>query len=457
MILAIPTYDGVDPKEFDEWIERLETVAHISGRITQELALEKSSGAVTQVINSIAPECQWSEYREELRRCFSESKTRVHATMRYRQIRKQAIGENLRSYVHRYIKLHREATSLPVVEDFDVDNKVHFLSKVRNSTIALKVAQSDDFRKYDKFSLGHCIERALYLEERYQVREVIHLARDEEEEKPAVMNIGIEGTENSQEFSINVLPQDPKPTNPPQRQNTQKLICYKCGGPGHYSSQCTEEDSQLNQLYDRICGTIKHTMEAYTPVNLPLMQEMIKKSAALNNSRKANRKLVQKYREQGNQGQTQPKQPVAGASYQSQQTQQVTQPQTTNPPVVPQRGRGRGSPRGVRGTRGGTRGGKTRNPPPQAAPAPQTQQASTAQPIVIQPQIKVPANLVPSTLTVDPPTHLPTINLVAEEIPEEEMDDWTIEELEAYTDEMERELEGEDEESLENAQVEETQ
>ena len=54
--------------------------------------------------------------------------------------------------------------------------------------------------------------------------------------------------------------------------------------------------------------------------------------------------------------------------------------------------------------------------------------------------IKVPANLAPSTLTVDPPSHLPTINLVAEEIPEEEMDDWTIEELEAYTDDMEKRI-----------------
>ena len=41
MILAIPTYDGVDPKEFDEWIERLETVAKISGRITQRISIRK--------------------------------------------------------------------------------------------------------------------------------------------------------------------------------------------------------------------------------------------------------------------------------------------------------------------------------------------------------------------------------------------------------------------------------
>ena len=65
------------------------------------VALAKSTGAVTEVILSMKPKVTWVEFVEELRRCFSDSKTRVHAAAIYNEFRRQDDNENLRSYIHK--------------------------------------------------------------------------------------------------------------------------------------------------------------------------------------------------------------------------------------------------------------------------------------------------------------------------------------------------------------------
>ena len=82
----------------------------ISGRDPKLVALTKSTGAVTEVILSLKQGVTWVEFVEELRRCFSDSKTRVHAAAIYNDFRRQEDNENLRSYIHKYTKLHCEAT-----------------------------------------------------------------------------------------------------------------------------------------------------------------------------------------------------------------------------------------------------------------------------------------------------------------------------------------------------------
>ena len=67
--------------------------------------------------------------------------------------------------------LHREATGKATDEEFDTHNKLHFLSRLRNSTIATKISQSEEFEKFDRYSLKNCIEKALMLESRLQIRE----------------------------------------------------------------------------------------------------------------------------------------------------------------------------------------------------------------------------------------------------------------------------------------------
>ena len=136
MFTSIKLYDGKDYKEFDAWIDQIMTACKISGRDPKLVALTKSTGAVTEVILTMKQGVTWVEFVEELRRCFSDSKTRVHAAAIYNDFRRQEDNENLRSYIHKYTKLHREATGKATDEEFDTQIKLHFLSRLRNSTIA---------------------------------------------------------------------------------------------------------------------------------------------------------------------------------------------------------------------------------------------------------------------------------------------------------------------------------
>ena len=110
MFMSIEVYDGTDPKKFEPWIEQIEIACRISGRDPRVVALAKSTGAVTEVIRSMRPGLTWTESKNELKRCFSESKSIVHAAAIFDSFRKQEDNENLRSYIHKYTKLHREAT-----------------------------------------------------------------------------------------------------------------------------------------------------------------------------------------------------------------------------------------------------------------------------------------------------------------------------------------------------------
>ena len=161
MFMSIEVYDGTDPKKFEPWIEQIEIACRISGRDPRVVALAKSTGAVTEVIRSMRPGLAWTKFKNELKRCFSESKSIVHAAAIFDSFRKQEDDENLRSYIHKYTKLHREATKRSSEDEYDTQAKLHFLSRLRNSNIASKISQSAEFEKYETFSLQKCMEKAL--------------------------------------------------------------------------------------------------------------------------------------------------------------------------------------------------------------------------------------------------------------------------------------------------------
>ena len=178
MFMAIEPYDGTDPKKFEPWIEQIEIACRISNRDPRVVVLAKSIGAVTEVVRSMRQGLSWVEFKSELKRCFSENKTRVHAAALFDNLRKQEDNENLRSYIHKYSKLHREATGISCEEEFDTQKKLHFLSRLRNSNISVKISQSAEFEKFDRYSLTDCMEKALLLESRLQIREMVTQARE---------------------------------------------------------------------------------------------------------------------------------------------------------------------------------------------------------------------------------------------------------------------------------------
>ena len=446
MFATIKPYDGKDSKEFDEWIEQIMTACEISGRNPKLVALAKSTGAVTEVILSMKQKVTWVEFVEELRRCFSDSKTRVHAAAIYNEFRRQDDNENLRSYIHKCTRLHREATGKATDEEFDTHNKIHFLSRLRNSTIATKISQSEEF------------EKALMLESRLQIREMVTIARENLENKePKVMEMSEEGEEQQEELSI--LSEDKGPgrfRNP----NLANLICYKCGGYGHYGKDCPEANQAMDQLEDRIVGRIEHSFNAYTPVTLQYMNDMIVKVAKLEVSRRLAKKKLEKLKNQkGGDPQDKTQYPVGrGRGQPPRQGQQVGRPPLT-PKATPMPAQQTPEPTTTRGSgRVGAnvvvkRGGRQGTPPPQD-PQQTTKKVTFQQPTQVkvkteQEQIKVGPNpfLQPNPFSQP---HLPEIHEMTEDLEETDLDNMSQEELDELQNQLDQELQAEFQEEAPN-------
>ena len=96
-----------------------------------------------------------------------------------------------------------------------------------------------------------------------------------------------EGEEQQEE--LNILSEDKGPGRF-RNTNLANLICYKCGGYGHYGKDCPEANQAMDQLEDRIVGRIEHSFNAYTPLTLQYMNDMIVKVAKLEVSRRLAKK-----------------------------------------------------------------------------------------------------------------------------------------------------------------------
>ena len=170
---AIPIYDGEDPDKFEPWLTQLENACIVGKRDVREVAICSCTGPVLEVISSIDPTELWSVHRDELRRCFSPNKTRVHAANLLNNFCPQHATENLQSYIHQYSKIHRQATGLQPKEDYDLGRKVEFMKRLRNSAIANKIIKSQQFKEYTQYSLQSGFAKALELEGEFMVGEVV--------------------------------------------------------------------------------------------------------------------------------------------------------------------------------------------------------------------------------------------------------------------------------------------
>ena len=92
---SIPVYDGEDPEKFEPWLSKLESACLVGKRDVREVAICSSTGPVLEVLNSIEDKEDWATHRDELRRCFSTNKTRVHAADLLSNFRRQHANENL--------------------------------------------------------------------------------------------------------------------------------------------------------------------------------------------------------------------------------------------------------------------------------------------------------------------------------------------------------------------------
>ena len=123
----IPIYDGEDPSKCEVWIEKLEMACRTGKRDIRDVAITCAEGPVLEVINSVKSSEEWPVLRDEIRRCFSENKTPVHAAALLDEFPTQTANQNLRSFLYKYIKLHKMATGIQAREDYDLRQKLHFL------------------------------------------------------------------------------------------------------------------------------------------------------------------------------------------------------------------------------------------------------------------------------------------------------------------------------------------
>ena len=259
---AIPIYDGEDPDKFEPWLTQLENACIVGKRDVREVAICSCTGPVLEVITSIEEDEPWSVHRDELRRCFSPNKTRVHAANLLSNFRPQHSTENLRSYIHQYSKIHRQATGLLPEEDYDLGRKVEFMKRIRNSAIANKIIKSQQFKEYTRYSLQSCFAKALELEGEFMVGEVVALRY----RQTTVLSVEDADPQREEVSEVQTPPEKGKGDlyNPNE--------CWRCGGMGHFARDCTLDINPTKAI-----GKLHHTLEAETPIAKSLLTEFFNK------------------------------------------------------------------------------------------------------------------------------------------------------------------------------------
>ena len=97
---AIETYDGVDRRKFEEWIDELDQVCRISGCDFQTEIIKKSIRAVHKVVLT-SRDCSDNQLIENLRSCFSDAPTMNQAREELRNMR-QREKESVMVYAYRW-------------------------------------------------------------------------------------------------------------------------------------------------------------------------------------------------------------------------------------------------------------------------------------------------------------------------------------------------------------------
>ena len=269
----IPIFSGEDKEELEPWLDRLEIACDISNRIGEirDVALGKTRGAAADTLRSIDKKAPWSLVKDELRRSYSDNKTRIHSAALLSQIEPQHPGETIRNYLLRFGRLNYQATKRPTMHDFEMPTKVNFLSKLLNKKIAVKVAKTKEFLDYDNCSLQDCFRLVMENEATEMVAEGLNMGR------PAiVLNIDEGGEHECHDHSFHEHCQINEVGGGDTR--ARNNACWKCGEKGHFARECPKSTFDYNPKEDS-AGRLNHHYIGSTDVSKQLWSEFLQKAA----------------------------------------------------------------------------------------------------------------------------------------------------------------------------------
>ena len=264
MFNAIPIYDGEDPDKFEPWLEQLQNACRVGKRDIREVAMCCASRSVLEVLQSMDPGLGWSKICDELQRCFLPNRTSTHAAALLIAFCKQNKNENLRSFIYQYMKLHAQAMGISPKEDYDLMRKVEFLKRLCNKFIGNKIIRSNAFKSYTTFSMADCFSKALELEGKYQVGEVVSPGMD-------LQVMSAMGQLTGEEIHEANASGDTEPEQRAPAYNPNP--CYNCKEIGLFKRDCP----LLKQPVPIIAGKLHHTLDMETPVGKEMLDNFLSK------------------------------------------------------------------------------------------------------------------------------------------------------------------------------------
>ena len=89
LFVNIPVYDGASKDELEAWLDQIEIACPGREQDIKKVALGKSKRVALDALRSLDNAAPWGIVKDELRRCFSGDKTRVHLATLLSEIRKQ--------------------------------------------------------------------------------------------------------------------------------------------------------------------------------------------------------------------------------------------------------------------------------------------------------------------------------------------------------------------------------
>ena len=99
MLQDIPTLNGQDSSQLEDWLTDIETASELTGESRTELAQAKSRGLVKTLISeALTSQKTWEEIKDYL--CFKISNADIHTSISCFMDIQQSDKESLAAYVH---------------------------------------------------------------------------------------------------------------------------------------------------------------------------------------------------------------------------------------------------------------------------------------------------------------------------------------------------------------------